>query len=105
MGKGPSTYYAHRTCIVAISTGLRRMELLNLPWRAVHLADPDGPYAHVEKSRSKAGIRDVAIPPAVADALFEHRGVSRYDADYVLAHLRRAPAYALSGTRSASARR
>ena len=74
--------------LVAITTGLRRMELLNLRWRAVHLTDPDGPYVHVEKSKSKAGIRDVALPPAVADALFEHRGVSAYDGDddFVFAH-------------------
>jgi integrase len=57
-----------------VETGLRKFELCNLRWKDVHLADPTGPsYLEVRVSKSKAGIRKVALSPALSEALWQWR--------------------------------
>jgi integrase len=75
---------------VVYGLGLRRGEVLGLRWRHVRLADPEGPTLRVEETyvgdrtdtpKSTASTRTIAVGPVVAEALFEHRRSSAYDAD------------------------
>jgi integrase len=75
---------------VVYGLGLRRSEVLGLRWRHVRLADPEGPTLRVEETfvrdrvdtpKSRASMRTVAVGRVVAEALFEHRARSAYDAD------------------------
>jgi integrase len=83
---------------VVYGLGLRRGEVLGLRWRHVRLADPEGPTLRVEETfvgnrtdtpKSAASTRTIAVGPVVAEALFNHRGQSPYDADLdrVFCHL------------------
>lgn len=71
-------------------SGLRRGELLGLRWRAVRLADPDGPTLRVEETlvrgrletpKSEAGERTIALGRRLSDELFEHRSRSAFTAE------------------------
>jgi len=75
---------------VVYGLGLRRGEVLGLRWRHVRLADPEGPTLRVEETfvrnrtetpKSAASTRTVALGRVVAEALFEHRARTAYDAD------------------------
>jgi integrase len=73
-----------------MGTGVRHGEVLGLRWRAVLLADPDGPVMRVEETfvrsaidtpKSDAGHRTIALGPRLAAELFDHRSVSPFDGD------------------------
>jgi integrase len=64
--------------LTLVVTGLRRHELLGLRWRHVDLI---GNVLRVERSKSEAGERSVAIPPRLAEALWQHRRRSNYRGD------------------------
>jgi integrase len=81
---GLTDHPVYPIAITALGTGLRRGELLALPWSAVNL---DAATLRVERSieetkkaglrfkppKSKAGRRTVPLAPEVIDALREHR--------------------------------
>jgi integrase len=73
-----------------LGTGIRRGEALGLHWRAVKLADPDGPTLRVEETwvrcgadtpKSRAGTRTIALGPRLAGELMDHRARSPFDGD------------------------
>jgi integrase len=76
--------------ITLMGTGVRRGEALGLRWRALLLADPDGPVMRVEETwvrsridtpKSAAGHRTIALGARVADELFQHRARTRFSGD------------------------
>jgi integrase len=64
--------------LVLVITGLRRHELLGLRWRDVDLIEN---VLRVVKSKSEAGERAVALPPKLAEELWQHRRRSSYQGD------------------------
>jgi integrase len=78
--------------LTLIVTGVRRHELLNLRWRDVALAES---VMRIADSKSEEGIRSIAIPPMLAEALWQHLGRTRYrtDDDYVFCHPDRGSRY------------
>ena len=69
--------------LTLMATGIRRGELIGLRWRAISLADPDGPKLRVEETwvrhgvdtpKSTAGQRTIAIGKRLADELYDHLG-------------------------------
>ena len=78
-----------RTCravfLTAVALGLRRNELLEATWADVDLIENRLRVAH---SKSRAGERSLAIPPRLAQTLWEHLTASRYQAptDRVFCH-------------------
>lgn len=76
--------------LLFIGTGIRHSEALGLRWRAVLLADPDGPVMRVEETfvrhaadtpKSQAGHRTIALGSRLAGELFEHRSRSRFEGE------------------------
>jgi integrase len=76
--------------LTILGAGLRRGEVLGLRWRAVSLADPDGARLRVVETwvrdavdtpKSEAGERTIALGPALAGELFEHRSRTRFQGD------------------------
>jgi integrase len=78
--------------LTLIVTGVRRHELLNLRWRDVALAES---VLRVADSKSEEGIRSIAIPPTLGEALWQHLGRTAYSADddYVFCHPERGTQY------------
>ena len=83
--------------VVFVYCWLRRGELLGLRWRDVELAHPEGPRLHVRQAfvrgafgdpKTDEASRTIALAPAAAEVLFEHRARSRYagDDDLVFPH-------------------
>ncbi len=70
--------------LALIVTGLRRHELEGLCWRHVDLIDN---VLRVERSKSEAGERSIAIPPRLAEELWQHRRRTAYQGEdeYVFA--------------------
>jgi integrase len=66
-------------------TGIRRFELQALRWRDVDLVDD---VLRVRDSKSEEGERAIALAPALAEALWQHRRRSAFDGDdeLVFAH-------------------
>jgi integrase/recombinase XerD len=71
--------------LTLIVTGVRRHELLNLCWRDVALAES---VLRVADSKSDEGVRSIAIPTVLGEALWQHLGRTKYraDDDYVFGH-------------------
>ena len=76
--------------LTLMGTGVRRGEALGLRWRAVSLADPDGPKLRIsetwvrggiETPKSAAGERTIALGRRVADELFAHRARSPFSGE------------------------
>jgi integrase len=76
--------------LVVLGVGLRRGEILGLRWRAVDLADPDGERLRVVETwvrdgvdtpKSEAGERTIALGPALAEELWQHRRASAFSGD------------------------
>jgi integrase len=78
--------------LTLIVTGVRRHELLNLRWRDVALSES---VLRVTDSKSEEGIRSIAIPPRLGEALWQHMGRTAYSADddYVFCHPERGTQY------------
>jgi integrase len=64
--------------LAVVTLGLRRHELLALRWAHIDLIDN---VLRVERSKSEAGERSVAIPPRLAEELWQHRRRSSYQGD------------------------
>jgi integrase len=58
--------------------GLRRHELQQLRWRDVDLVEN---VLRVVDSKTEDGIRSIAIPPSLAEALWQHRRATAYQGD------------------------
>ena len=71
--------------LTLVLTGLRRAELQALRWREVDLIDN---RLRVADSKTETGSRSVALSPALADRLWQHRRTSSYkgDGDRVFCH-------------------
>jgi integrase len=76
--------------LTLMGSAVRRGEALGLHWRAVQLADPEGPTLRVEETwtrhavdtpKSQAGNRTIALGSKVSAELFEHRRRSAFDGD------------------------
>jgi integrase/recombinase XerD len=72
---------ARTVFLTLILTGVRRHELKNLVWRDVGLSNPDGPVMRIRDSKSEKGIRSIAIPPVLSEALWQHRRSSTYQGE------------------------
>jgi integrase len=64
--------------LLLILTGVRRSEAQQLRWSDVDQVDM---VIRVRKSKTASGVRSIAMVPALADALAEHRNVTAYDGD------------------------
>lgn len=64
--------------LTLVLTGVRRHELLNLRWRDVDLVDM---VLRVTDSKTEEGIRSIALPPALAEALWQHRSRTAFSGD------------------------
>jgi integrase len=73
--------------LTLILTGMRRHELCNLTWADVSLIEN---AIKVRESKSEAGRRTIAIPPSLAEALWQYRRQATFQGDdeYVFAHPR-----------------
>ena len=76
--------------LTMMGTAIRRGELLGLRWRAVFLADPDGPKIRIEETwvrsgvdtpKSAAGQRTIALGKRLAEELTVHLGRSPFSGD------------------------
>jgi integrase len=76
--------------LVVLGTGLRRGEILGLRWRAVDLADSGGALRRVVETwvrdgvdtpKSEAGKRTIALGPALAEELWQHRRASGFSGE------------------------
>jgi integrase/recombinase XerC len=79
--------------LLLVVTGVRAHEALGLRWRDVDLIEN---VLRVDRSKSEAGERSIAIPPRLAEELWQHRRRSAYDGDgeYVFVHVERGSALA-----------
>ena len=64
--------------LTLVLTGLRRSELQALRWRDVDLIES---VLRVRDSKSEDGIRSIALSPALAEELWQHRGRSLFRGD------------------------
>jgi integrase len=76
--------------LTIMGAGLRRGEILGLRWGDVDLADPEGALLRVRETwvrgapdtpKSEAGERTIALGPALAEELWQHRRRSRFAGD------------------------
>lgn len=72
---------ARAAFLTLVLTGIRRGELQGLRWRDVDLANPDGARLRVRDSKTEDGIRSIALSPALAEALWQHRRRSPFQGD------------------------
>jgi integrase len=79
---------ARLTYMTLLLCGLRRHEIQNLRWRHVSLVENT---LRVVDSKSEHGRRSIAIPPGLAEALWQYRRGSAYQGenDFVFAHPRK----------------
>jgi integrase len=72
---------------VLVMTGMRRGELRRLVWSDVDFIEN---AVRIRESKSEAGRRRIAIPPSLAEALWQYRRSASYqgDDDFVFAHPR-----------------
>jgi integrase len=75
-----------------VQTGVRRHELQGLRWRDVDLVEN---VLRIVASKSEDGVRSIAIPPMLAEALWQHkrRSVFQGDDDRVFPHIERGTVY------------
>jgi len=71
--------------LVLVIMGVRRSELQRLRWRDVDLVEN---ILRVRDSKSEEGIRSIAIPPMLAEELWQHRRRTKFqgDEDLVFCH-------------------
>jgi integrase len=61
-----------------VLTGVRRAELLGLRWRDVDLIEN---RLRVEDSKTETGVRSIAIPPTLAEELWQHRRATSFQGE------------------------
>jgi integrase len=78
--------------LTLVLTGVRRSELQALRWEAVDLIEN---RLRVIDSKTETGQRSIAIPPSLAEQLWQHRRTSPYrgDGDRVFCHSTRGTIY------------
>jgi integrase len=78
--------------LTLVLTGVRRSELQRLRWCDVDLVEN---VLRVRESKSHDGIRSIAIPSTLAEALWQHRRRSNFqgDAELVFCHQERGSVY------------
>jgi integrase len=83
---------ARAAFLTLVLTGLRRSELQALRWRDVDLVES---VLRVRDSKSEDGIRSIALPPALAEALWQHRRRSAFQGEdeLVFCHPERGTSY------------
>ena len=64
--------------LTLVMTGIRRGELQALRWRDVDLVEN---VLRVSDSKTEQGIRSIALSPALAEALWQHRRKSQFQGD------------------------
>jgi integrase len=64
--------------LTLVLTGLRRHELVGLRWRDVALAEG---VLRVRDSKTEDGVRSIALPPRLAEELWQHRRRSAFQGD------------------------
>lgn len=64
--------------LTLVLTGLRRSELQALRWRDVELADC---VLRVRDSKTEEGVRSIALPPMLAEELWQHRRRTVFSGD------------------------
>ena len=64
--------------LTLVLTGVRRAELQALRWEEVDLIEN---RVRVVDSKTELGSRSIAIPPMLAERLWQHRRTTRYGAD------------------------
>lgn len=86
--------------LTLVLTGLRRSELLSLRWRDVDLVEN---VLHVVDSKSEDGVRSIAIPPMLAEELWQQRRRSLFngDGELVFSHPERGTTYSADTFRDA----
>jgi integrase len=78
--------------LMLVLTGVRRSELTALRWRDVDLVEN---VLRVADSKTEDGVRSIALPPSLAEELWQHRRASAYqgDDDRVFCHAEKGTAY------------
>jgi integrase len=78
--------------LTLVLTGIRRGELQALRWRDVDLVEN---VLRVRDSKTEEGVRAIALSPALAEALWQHRRSSSFQGDYerVFCHPERGTVY------------
>ena len=69
---------ARTTFLTLVLTGIRRGELQGLRWRDVDLVEN---VLRIRDSKTEEGIRAIALSPALAEALWQHRRRSSFQGD------------------------
>jgi len=89
--------------LTLVLTGVRRFELEALRWRDIDLVEG---VLRVRDSKTEEGIRAIALSPALAEALWQHRRRSAFQGEdeYVFCHPRTGSPLRLSGSPASSAR-
>jgi integrase len=87
--------------LTLVLCGLRRAELQALRWRDVDLIEN---RLRVVDSKTETGERSIAIPPTLAERVWQHRRTSSYkgDAERVFCHSAGARSTATSASKSLS---
>jgi integrase/recombinase XerC len=100
VARGFTDAQARTVFLVLVQLGLRRSELQRLRWRDVDLLEN---VLRVRESKSEDGIRAIAIPSGLAEALWQHRRASAYqgDDDLVFSHPTKGTEYHAKTFRSA----
>jgi integrase len=77
--------YDRTVFLTLVLTGVRRGELQALRWRDVELIEN---VLRVQDSKTEEGVRSIALPPRLAEALWKHRQATAYQGEdeYVFAH-------------------
>ncbi len=78
--------------LTLVVTGIRRGELQGLRWRDVDLVEN---VLRVTDAKTEEGIRSIAIPPTLAEQLWQHRRTSAFNGDdeLVFCHPERGTVY------------
>jgi integrase len=69
---------AHAAFVTLVVTGIRRFELQALRWRDVDLVEN---VLRVRDSKTEDGIRSIALPPTLAEALWQWRRTTKFQGD------------------------
>jgi len=96
VAKEPRDEQARAVFLTLVLTGIRRSELQALRWRDVDLVEN---VLHVRDSKTQEGIRAIALPPKLAEELWQHRRRTAFQGDdeFVFCHTKRGTAIRAEG--------